>query len=272
MDKLNFTWLTNHACNYRCPYCFLDGRWDEFRKTDKHFPKNKILAAWARVRQKYGEAHICISGGEPTIYPDFINILKEVSELHTVGICTNLSLDVNTIIDNLNPRRVDLSVSFHPHFVKIDEMLDKLNVLKEFHWPVQLMCVGWPPLIPQLGDYYAHFKGFNFSVLPFWGTYNGKMYPHDYTAEEKEAINIYIAHRENESFKTEPVRVKGRMCRAGQVYAHIEPDGRVLRCSAGAEPLQKNFFDSHFNLLAEPSPCFAEYCHCLEYVVCEKAQ
>jgi len=269
MHKLNFTWLTNHSCNYRCPYCFLDGRWDEFKRSDKHFSKKEIIAAWKRIRDSYSESHICISGGEPTIYPEFIDIVKEISQMHTVGISTNLSLDVSKITENLNPSRVDLSISFHPHFTKVEAMLEKLNVLKKFNWPMLVMCVGWPPLIPLLDDFYAHFKEFNFSVLPFWGTYDAKTYPQGYTSYEKEVVNRYIARRENEDFKTEPVLVRGRLCRAGQVYAHIEPDGRVLRCSAGAQPLARKFYDKNFSLLNEPSACNAEFCHCLEYVVCE---
>lgn len=202
------------------------------------------------------------------IYPDFIEIVREVCGMHTVGINTNLSLGVNEIIDSLDSTRVDLTVSFHPHFMKVEEMLDKLNLLKRYNWPVQVMFVGWPPHIPLLEDFYSHFKEFRFSVLPFWGKYEDKAYPQDYTTKEKDAINRYIAHQWDESFRTEPIRVQGRLCRAGQVYAHIEPDGKVLRCSAAGEPLIRNFYDENFSLLDGPSPCSAEFCRCLEYVVC----
>ena len=268
MNKINFTWLTNYACNYRCPYCFLDGHWEELLKTDKYFSKERILVAWTRIKDKYGEAHICVSGGEPVLFPNFISLIKEISNMHTIGICTNLSIDVKDIIDNLDPRRVDLSVSFHPHFVKINDMLDKLHLLKQYQWRLIVECVGWPPLISNMDNYYFNFRDFNFSVLPFWGKYNGKAYPENYTEEAKSIINRYIAHRENESFRTDPPRVKGRVCRAGQVYAHILPNGQVLRCSFGGEPINKNFFDDEFSLLDKPSFCSSEYCGCLEWVVC----
>ena len=268
MNKINFTWLPNYACNYRCPYCFLNGEWEEVLKTDKYFSKEKILTAWTRIKDKYGESHICVSGGEPTFFPDFISLIKEISNMHTIGICTNLSIDVREIIDKLDPSRIDLSVGFHPHFTKLHEMLEKLNLLKQHHWRVIVECVGWPPLIPNLDNYYFNFREFNFSLLPFWGKYNGKAYPTNYTKEEKYIINKYIAHRENESFKTEPPKVKGRICRAGQVYAHILPDGQVLRCGFGGETINKIFFNDDFSLLNKPSPCNSEYCGCLEWVVC----
>jgi hypothetical protein len=62
-------------------------------------------------------------------------------------------------------------------------------------------------------------------------------------------------------------KVKGRICRAGQIYAHILPDGQVVRCSFGGGPINKNFFDDSFSLLNEPSACTSEYCGCLEWVV-----
>lgn len=235
MHKINFTWLTNYACNYRCPYCFLSGSWERLSKVDKCFSEEKVIAAWSRIKSKYGEAHICVSGGEPTLFPNFINLIKEISKIHTIGICTNLSLNIKEFVDNLNPSRIDLSVSFHPHFAKVDEMLDRLNLLKRYQWHFIVQCVGYPPIIDKLNNYYSHFQEFNFSVLPFWGKYNNKNYPLDYTEDEKAAINRYIAHRENESFKTEPPKVVGRLCHAGQVYAHILPDGEVLRCSFGGE-------------------------------------
>lgn len=223
-----------------------------------------------RIKNLYGESYVCVSGGEPTLYPGFIGLTKEISKMHTISICTNLSIDVKDIVDNLNPSRIDLSISFHPHFAELDDMLEKLHLLKQYYWRPQLLCVGWPPLIANLDSYYSRFREFNFSVLPFWGRYNGRRYPFDYTEEEKSIINRFIAHRGDENFKTDPARVKGRLCRAGEVYAHILPNGGVLRCSFGGESIRKNFFDESFSLLDRPSPCASEYCGCLEWSVCER--
>lgn len=32
--------------------------------------------------------------------------------------------------------------------------------------------------------------------------------------------------------------------------------------------MNRSFFSDSFNLLDEPSPCWSEYCGCLEWVVC----
>ena len=96
-------------------------------------------------------------------------------------------------------------------------------------------------MINNLAYYNSCFNDFGFSVLPFWGKYNNKNYPMDYTEKEKADLNKYIAIRGNETFKVEPIRVKDKICRAGQIYAHIMPDGEVCRCGAGGDLISKNF-------------------------------
>lgn len=266
MDKINFTWLPKLGCNYRCPYCFLAGRWDEDAKMDKEFSKDKVIAAWSRMKDKYGECSICISGGEPTLFPNFFECIDAISKMHSVGICTNLSVDISKFIDLANP--VALSVSYHPHFADASDLLNKLSLLKRHQWELKVEVVGWPPLIPKLDEYCLIFQEYKFSVLPFWGKYNEKNYPIDYSEEEKKVINKYIANRDGESFKTNPPIVKGRLCRAGQVYANILPNGEVTRCSFGGEKIGRNFFDADFKLLDRAHRCYSEHCGCLEWVVC----
>jgi len=83
MDKVFFTWLTNHSCNYRCPYCFSCGNWEEIAKNDRYFSRETILSARNRIKNKYGECHIAISGGESTLYPEFISLIREISLMMT---------------------------------------------------------------------------------------------------------------------------------------------------------------------------------------------
>jgi len=267
-NKINFSWIINYSCNYRCPYCVFEPCREYVLKKEKYFSKEQILSAWAHIRDKYGEAIIDISGGEPTIYPDFLNIVKELSTLHRISLNTNLSIAADYIINNLDSSRVSLSVSFQPFFEKITDMASKLNLLKTMHWNIQVACVAWPPLINNLENYYAFLRSFNFKAIPFRGVYDGKIYPFDYTPEEKDIIDKYIARREGVKFSTEPAKVNGRICRAGQIFANIMPNGEVLRCGSGQELIYKNFFDGNFAFLDRPASCKAEYCDCLDWVVC----
>jgi len=267
--RITISWLINFSCNYRCPYCVLEPCREGSAKRDRLFSTGQILDAWTKFRDRYGEAFIYISGGEPTIYPDFFTMLKELSQLHRLALNTNLSVPVNSVIDNLDPSRVSLSVSFHPFFAKMTEMADKLVALSEKKFDFDVSCVAWPPLIRKLDDYHSYFQNYKFKVIPFRGAYDGKIYPESYTEEEKRSVDKYIADRCGTKFSVAPPMVSGRLCRAGQVFANIMPDGEVLRCGSGHERIYKNFFDGDFLFLDKPAPCVAEHCECLDWVVCE---
>lgn len=270
MNKtITVCWLTNFSCNYGCPYCILKPHWEYALKRDRYFSIKQILSAWTNLRNRYGEVNINISGGEPTIYPDFLNIIKELSMLHRIDLNTNLSIPIDSIMEHLDASRINLSVAFHPFFMKITDMVCKLNALKTKGWNVEVACVAWPPLIHNLEYYQSLLQNLNFQVLPFRGIYDDRLYPFSYTQKEKEIINKYIADRQGVKFSTEPPKVTGRMCRAGQVYANIMPDGAVLRCGSGQEVIHKDFFDGNFTFLDKPAPCKAEHCDCLDWVVCE---
>ena len=270
-DKIFFTWLTNYSCNYRCPYCYCSNKWDEVLKRDRCFSREAILSSWARIKDRHGEVKICLSGGEPSRFPHFISLIKELSLMHLVGINTNLSFDVRELVDNCDPKRVNAGASFHPYMVTPEEMIKKVLFLAAHGWIVGVVCVGYPPLIPKLDSYRAYFRsrGINFSIAPFWGKYNGLDYPVSYTEEEKTVVNGCVARRDEGAFQVTPDKVKGKICRAGMVYAHIMPDGDVMRCGFGGEPMNRNFFDKDFSLLDKPGPCPVEHCGCMEWVFCE---
>jgi MoaA/NifB/PqqE/SkfB family radical SAM enzyme len=268
-SKIKFSWIINFTCNYRCPYCVLEPCRENILKQEKIFSIKQILSSWTHIKDKYGEVAIYISGGEPTIYPNFFHIIKELSILHHIYLNTNLSVGVDYMIDNLNSSRIGLSVSFHPLSERISDMIGKLRLLKARHWDIEIACVAWPPLICNLEQYHVSLQDFNFKVIPFRGIYDGKTYPFDYTQEEEDMVNNYIAKREGVKFSTKPSKVTGRMCCAGQVFANIMPNGEVLRCGSGHELIYNDFFNGNFNLLDKPGPCKAEYCDCSDWVVCQ---
>ena len=62
-------------CNLKCPYCFADDMIHEKSKCITLDDFRKILEFTARTPDN----HIGLIGGEPTLHPDFENILKEVN-------------------------------------------------------------------------------------------------------------------------------------------------------------------------------------------------
>jgi MoaA/NifB/PqqE/SkfB family radical SAM enzyme len=273
-SKVRFSWDLHWSCNYRCPYCWWHGRWDELKKRNVYPGREKLLDVWKRIHRKYGEAHIEIAGGEPSAYPEFNRFLVELLQFHTVGIMTNLSGDVGELLALL-PResysRLKIGATFHPLFANIDEFLPKAIALRRAGLSLGILYLAYPPQvkdIPRLKELFARNDIF-FSVSTFWGTYNGREYPSSYTDEERGIIEARLGERAGEKFQLEPVTTRGKLCNAGYTYGIIHPEGEVIRCGGGSWKGENiiigNIFDEAFTLWDSPRPCHSDVCPCNEW-------
>lgn len=274
--KIELEWLIYYKCNYRCPYCFFDGMWEEAAEHNRYLPLERWIEAWHRIFKKYESVRILITGGEPFIYPNFVELLKELSKYFSIGFDTNLSCskeELTNFIRYTVSKNISLGLSFHPMFADFDSFLGKALFLKGNGFNICIQYVTYPPQMGQMKFFRDRFtkKGLYFIPLAFRGTYNGMNYPDAYTEEEKKQIysvteSLETEHKERVKKQLDQIRSKNRLCRAGQVYARIDTDGTVYRCGHSiSSPNNKpigNFFDEGFKLLEEPLPCEQEFCPC----------
>jgi len=256
-----FTWNIHYDCNYRCPYCFFNGKWVEYKKRNVYLSVDEWMVYWNKIHEKYGRCYILVTGGEPFIYPNFIELMTRLSEVHyPINISTNTSGDLESFVKRIDPERVSLSVSLQLNFERLDAFLEKVKFLRKHRFEGCINFVAYPPFVKHIALYAERFNaiGERLKVIPFWGKYQDKEYPFAYTQEEKEIIGIDDSWINN-------VRKKNSLCPAGYNSALIFPDGKVARCGQiGERVLLGNFFDYEFKLLSEPLPCDAEYCPCDE--------
>jgi MoaA/NifB/PqqE/SkfB family radical SAM enzyme len=266
-QPVSFNWDMHYTCNYRCPYCWFYGKWQQMAGQNKYPPLDKILKFWENIYNQYGCAHIELIGGEPLIYPNIVQLVKGLSVFHTIGITTNLSVEVNDFVRQINASGVHVCGSFHPSFADFDKFIKRAVLLKENGFGDGIFYVAYPPQIKLLPYYEKKFKqqGLSLSVLTFWGQYNGVSYPQGYTSEDKSVIAPYLGTREGEKFQLVPKDVKGRLCRAGQLYANIKADGTVYRCGGSNSQVIGNFFQDDFKLLDKSLVCESETCPCNEW-------
>ena len=273
-DKIRFSWDLHWKCNYRCPYCWWHGKWNEFSKRNVYPGVEKLIQVWKRIYYLYGECHIEIAGGEPSIYPGFEDFILELLNYHTVQIMTNLSGSFDKLINDKTDKvtkKFKMGATFHPLFAKLDDFLLKAKKIKEAGLSIGILYLSYPPQIkdiPKLKKLFAD-NDIYYSTSTFWGIYKGKKYPDSYTDVEKKIIGIAIGQRENEKFQTEPLITKGKLCNAGHTYALIHPDGEVLPCGGatreGKQVILGNIFDTNFKLLDKPEPCPSNDCACNEW-------
>lgn len=279
---LEFLWLVQDLCNYRCPYCFVSGQRREIRPwlVNEH-PVERWVAAWDRVADLYGPAWIRLTGGEPTRLPGFLDLIGAMTRRHSVSFDTNMSWNHDEIrrFAELVPNdRTTVDVSLHPSEGDMNAVLAKCAWLKERGYKLIARLVGYPPLLDQAPRLRSLFEesGLRFIVNPYQGEWQGREYPRGYTDAERRLIEGSCASldpalaedREQVEIAAHILRMheqspRGRLCRSGYLYARVMHDGSVYRCqpyeSRGWEALG-SLLDGDFRLRGASTPCRSDLC------------
>jgi len=78
-------WCMTRLCNFNCTYCFR--KWED---VDPVYGKYSA----ERIAQRFGETgkvwHIRMTGGEPLLYPGFVEFVKALTRRHYIPVITNL--------------------------------------------------------------------------------------------------------------------------------------------------------------------------------------
>lgn len=267
--RVFFTWDVHYRCNYKCSYCNAQKpEQDDFIEA-RYLGADKWIAIWNNIYKKYGSCEIQLTGGEPFIYPGVMDLITRLSKIHTLEFSTNLSWDIEPFIKNITPDRARIGVSFHPEFIDFNLFLDKALTLKKSGFEVWVSYVAYPPLLKDMPKYKLEVEKakMHFSVLPFTGMFEGKSYPDGYSEFERKIMDgddNDIVNKKTINWKTGEQKntTKGRLCRMGQMYAKIHPDGEGYRCCAVGSSKLGNLIDGTFKLLEEPLHCEYEQCPC----------
>lgn len=259
---MGFEWNITYSCNFRCPHCIFDGKWDEYGKRTVFLKPEEWVRNWEKLFKLYGRSSVIVTGGEPFTYPGFIEIIKGISEWHyPINISTNGSGDLPGFIKAIDPGKVALNLSFQPGFNELESIIAKVKLLKNSGFGAGLINLcAYPPYLKKLDEYVriSNALGEQLKVIPFYGRYNNADYPDAYSETERRMLGLGSAWENN-------VRRKGIMCKAGYRSALIFPDGKVARCGQiGERDLLGNILSDDFKLLAGPKVCDAELCPCLE--------
>ena len=296
-----FTWGMHYKCNYNCAYCYAPKPQDiTFENNPNNVAKyektEKIIDSWKYIYDKYGSSRIRLDGGEPSIYPNFFEIVKELSEIHRLQLNTNLSFDVNKFCDVSNPETIRVDASLHCEYTKLETFVNKLNFLKQKGYKLTVSYVGYPDFLENIPLAKEEIESMNipFFVHPYSGFYEERQYPQSYTEQDKKFIydidcqsktelvwrqerksrykdkkNVNIGTKwtkeEIEKFQQkkqkrfeEQIEIgKYKICEMGHMYARIYPNGNTYRCcSSDGNTYLGNLFDKSINLLERAEKCY----------------
>ena len=264
---IKFSWDIHYRCNFRCPYCWFYKEWAKMSSRNVYLSPDEWMVHWKRIYDRYGEVKIEIVGGEPFIYPHFIELIKKLSDIHLIKITTNLSGDIERFVKEISPEMVSLDLNYHLFFIDLETAIKKAQLLNNSGFKSGICFLAYPPQMKQIDRLSKVFKdaGINFALAAFWGEHEGKKYPESYTPEEREMMRPYLGDVDRLSYHLNAKSPRGKLCNAGYKYASIQGDGNVVRCGPLADKSIGNILNEDFKLYEKPFSCESDLCPCNEY-------
>ena len=182
-DMFTVSWLLGRFCNYHCSYCWAHGRSD----TKDHRPTELCLTTINKIKEQarergFNSFHFSFSGGEPTLHPGYLDILKHLADdltntnytsVHMTSNCSPGKAWFNKYVRTVqNFHRASITCSYHREYNsehnKRVKLADKLELCQEWNVQVTINCVMVPEWFWQIMDevMYFHERGINVTLKP----------------------------------------------------------------------------------------------------------
>lgn len=282
-------WQLLDTCNYRCAYCFFP--------PDLLGSKLRTFATpleWASAFDATGHVWLLhITGGEPSIYPDFVGLCEALTDRHYISINSNLShSSLANLVGGIDADRVSfINAGFH-----LEErdrrfghaaFLRNAELLRSNGFPILVSLVATPGALARFDEVVALLEPIGLFPIPklLRGPLDGKVYPGAYTEPEKSSFRVFSAQarsyyspliaRMSERPSIDTLNddalldgkpsFKGLMCDAGYRFVRINSNGDVVRC--GPVEMFGNLLNRTFERRRGPKPCNTGYCYyfCMKY-------
>nr|WP_269152200.1 radical SAM protein [Xanthobacter oligotrophicus] len=276
-------WQLLNTCNYRCDYCFFPGE-VLGEKTVRYGTPDE----WADAFSATGLTFLLhLTGGEPSAYPDFVDLCAALTRHHFISLNSNLTqASLGDFARRINPARVSvINAGLHPDERTRRRGLEIFNrnlaLLHEAGFSIFVSVVATPQVLEAADEVARQVTVPGLVPVPklLRGSYRGRQYPDAYDAVEREAFRAMSrrarsAYGDWRAARSEPPTIdpfadddflagtptfRGKTCAAGSRFVRIEPRGDVFRCGLDTT-LQGNILARTFAPLAGLSPCNSEYC------------
>lgn len=262
-NRVFASWVITNSCNYRCSYCYNNcsapvEKWDI----------DAIISTLSRTGQKWCMG---ITGGEPFLYPDFINICNQfVKNDITLYIDTNLSIEKKVLefaetipasmVENLY---ISLHIEERERRNEVNKFIDLVNNLQNKSFPLQVNYVLDPRLFHRFEKDFEFFKSAGITLLakPYKGVYRLRAYPEFYTKKQREII----LKSSPDAFRRTLFYPGNVRCDAGRSLVRIAADGTVTRCVGDHTPLGN--FTPAFHSWMKPPHAKRPFAHALDGIL-----
>lgn len=282
-------WILLDLCNYNCSYCLTP---EQF----KGIPITKYgsIDDWCRAFSATKKTWLLrVTGGEPTLYPEFVELCLQLSKDNLILLNSNLSTPViDTFAEVMCPTRVPfINAAVHPierGAKNLPKFISRVINLMNKGFLVLPSILMSPDTFSNYNTIISYFKPYGITPIPkvMRGTFNGKKYPEAYTELEKHAFLRYLSESElvwkpifdglpevptydifaDKIFINGIPDYRGRACLVGNKFVKILPDGGVRDCTTFGSNLG-NLLEGTLTLREEEHICVSSECpyYCEKY-------
>jgi organic radical activating enzyme len=167
------SWILGRFCNYNCSYCWPYARSDKLDHYSLDLYKKTIDEIKRQAQQNgFTDFHFSFSGGEPTAYKDFLNLIEyyandtdpKYQSFHMTSNCSPGLKWWKRLVSKLSLLdRASVTASFHAEFANEIEFSEKLLFLMENKIYVTINQVMVPD---RFYEYYDRCKRFHERGIP----------------------------------------------------------------------------------------------------------
>ncbi len=179
---------------------------------------------------------ISITGGEPSLHPDFVYILNNLDNDWKITVTSNFTSsffnkDVREIKSIRRRRNLKFNASYHFMYAHIEKFIENVFKVKKCgHTVHSLFIVAHPAYMKEIEEYRQKLLKIHpvVKLQRFFGRYNGNLYPYedayDIVCEQEDGIRNYEAYRSgfNQAGK------QGIYCKMKKVL--FAPNGDIYNC------------------------------------------
>lgn len=286
--QIEADWQLLNTCNYRCGYCFFSGE-----ILGEKLVTYADADEWVKAFQSSGLRWLLhLTGGEPSIYPDFVRLCRLLTREHFISINSNMTNSSwADFAERIDPGRVSfinagLHLEERGRKVGNEVFLRSVDLLMQRGFQVLVSLVSTPKVLERFDEAVRLLAPIGMFPVPkiLRGSYDGKMYPDAYTAIDRQRFRKYAYTARKFYDPIQPKRAerptidvfrddaiiygepsyKGLSCEAGRLFVRIDPKGEIFRC--GTSVSLGNIRAGTFMRAAAPAPCDTSYC----FYFCQK--
>jgi SAM-dependent methyltransferase len=234
MDSSYWSAFITFKCTSNCWYCIQRVCKDAFIETRSRTEKAKLTGEqWVEYYnslQKWNSQRLGIIGGEPTIHPDFFEIVNGIKGYYKT-VTTNLHTpEIAKFGDMIEDKdNLRINCSYHPELMSVDDFANKIHMLRDQGFTLDQIAMVDTPMV-DFRKYHTEFLGRGLAITPqtFLGVLNGSLYPEPestvITDHGETGINNYGLYNQGFGMRNK----EDVVCSSGRFL--IAPDGGIHRC------------------------------------------